>query len=168
MRKRRTRSHIIADLSANHIERHVLLCGHTVERVIYDYGVDLLLNTYTVEGEIENDTVKIQLKATDHITLTSDGTRIAFRVTTTDLDYWLGEIMPVILIVYDVPADLAYWLYVQANIRNVPDFNLTMIGETVTLYLERSNVVEVETIKLFAEFKQEVQRQMPEVIRYVF
>lgn len=30
MRKRRTREHVIADLSVNHVERLVLLCGWTV------------------------------------------------------------------------------------------------------------------------------------------
>jgi hypothetical protein len=100
--------------------------------------------------------------------VTSDETHIAFRVATADLDYWLGEVMPVILIVYDVQADLAYWLYVQAHIQNMTDFNLALIGETVTLYLDRSNMVETETIQLFASLKREVQRQMPEVIRYVF
>lgn len=55
MRKRRTRNHIIADLSANHVEKHVLHCGFTVERMVHDYGVDLLLYTYSPEGEIEDE-----------------------------------------------------------------------------------------------------------------
>ncbi len=61
VRKRRTRGHIIADLSANHVEKYVLLCGYSVERVVHDYGVDLLLYTYTEAGEVENETVKIQV-----------------------------------------------------------------------------------------------------------
>jgi hypothetical protein len=39
MRKRRTREHVIADLSVNHVERMVLRCGWTVERVRRDYGL---------------------------------------------------------------------------------------------------------------------------------
>jgi len=39
-RKRRTREHVIADLSANHVERHVLRSGHTVERLVHDYGIE--------------------------------------------------------------------------------------------------------------------------------
>jgi hypothetical protein len=31
-RKRRTREHVIADLGVNHLERHILLCGHTPRR----------------------------------------------------------------------------------------------------------------------------------------
>ena len=71
---------IIADLSANHVERHVLLCGYSVERVVHDYGVDLLLYAYTHEDEIENETVKIQPKATDNLPLLQDGQTIAFPI----------------------------------------------------------------------------------------
>ena len=39
--KLRTRSHIIADLSVNHVERFVILEGHSCERFEKDYGYDL-------------------------------------------------------------------------------------------------------------------------------
>jgi hypothetical protein len=32
-KKKRPREHIIADISVNHIERYVFLCGYSVERV---------------------------------------------------------------------------------------------------------------------------------------
>jgi hypothetical protein len=35
-KKRRTREHVIADLSANHVERHALLCGYSVERHVHE------------------------------------------------------------------------------------------------------------------------------------
>ena len=59
-RKRRTREHVIADLSANYVERYVLRCGFTVERTVHDYGIDLILSTYSASGEIENGQVYIQ------------------------------------------------------------------------------------------------------------
>ncbi len=31
-KKKRPREHIIADLSVNHVERYVFLCGYSVER----------------------------------------------------------------------------------------------------------------------------------------
>src|SRR5438105_586468 len=37
-RKRRTREHVIADLSVNHVERFVLRCGWTTERTRHDYA----------------------------------------------------------------------------------------------------------------------------------
>src|SRR5438445_3183956 len=60
-RKKRTRAHIIADLSAHHVEGHILRCGFTAERVAHDYGVDVYMTTYTVRGEVENDFVLFQL-----------------------------------------------------------------------------------------------------------
>ncbi len=60
--KRRTREHVIADLSANHVEKQALLCGFTVQRWVYDYGIDLVLSTYTDEGETEGGFIVIQIK----------------------------------------------------------------------------------------------------------
>ena len=53
-KKRRTREHVIADLSANHVERQALLCGYAVERRAHDYGIDLVITTYDREGNVEN------------------------------------------------------------------------------------------------------------------
>lgn len=63
-RKRRTRQHIIADLSVNHIERFVLLNGYSTERVNCDYGIDLIIFTYDANGEIENGQIFVQLLVT--------------------------------------------------------------------------------------------------------
>jgi len=51
-RKRRTRAHVIADQSVNHVERYVLDEGHTVQRLGSDYGYDLVLFTYDEKGYI--------------------------------------------------------------------------------------------------------------------
>ena len=40
-RKQRARSHIIADLSANHVEYFALECGFSIERIEADYGYDI-------------------------------------------------------------------------------------------------------------------------------
>jgi hypothetical protein len=50
--KLRTRAHVLADLSINHVERQVLLCNFSVGRVQHDYGYDLTLATYHETGEI--------------------------------------------------------------------------------------------------------------------
>src|SRR5207302_7634395 len=49
-RKRRTREHVLADLSVHHIEGHVLRCGWVVERMAHDYGIDLELHTFDRTG----------------------------------------------------------------------------------------------------------------------
>src|SRR5947208_4975170 len=66
-RKRRTREHIIADLSVHHVEGLALRCGYTVQRIVADYGYDLWLATYNEAGEAEADYNLLQLKASDSL-----------------------------------------------------------------------------------------------------
>jgi hypothetical protein len=155
VRKRRTREHIIADMSANHVERHALLCGYSVERVFHDYGVDLLLYTYNAQGEVENEMVRIQLKATDKPAMRERGQKIAFVLQKADIDYWLGERLPVMLIVYDGKAEIAYWLHVQSYFQNQKEFDLAQGRKTMTVYLGISDVVDRETMREFARIKSE-------------
>ena len=55
MRKRRTRNHVLADLSVNHVEKQALLCGFSVERVEHDYGVDCVIYTYDSAGNVTRE-----------------------------------------------------------------------------------------------------------------
>ena len=50
-RKRRTREHVIEDLSENHLERLVLLKGHVLRRPVRDYGVDATMFHFADDGE---------------------------------------------------------------------------------------------------------------------
>lgn len=93
-RKRRTREYVIADLSVNHVERHVLLCGYTAERSLHDYGYDLFLTTYDANGEVEGGGVRIQVKASDFLRHRQDGQSFSFRLDTADLRLWLKEDSP--------------------------------------------------------------------------
>jgi Domain of unknown function (DUF4365) len=99
VKKRRPRQHIIADLSVNYVERYVLLCGYSAERVEHDYGIDLVIFTYDANGEIENGQIYVQLKATDKLSRLADDSVIAFPLQRSDLQLWLREPMPWILIV---------------------------------------------------------------------
>lgn len=101
MRKRRTRAHVIADLSVRYVEGIVLRCGWTVERTRHDYGIDLLMQTYNADGEVESGRVLFQLKASDVVRCSADGQWIPLRLEWRDLLFWLNEVKPVILVLYD-------------------------------------------------------------------
>src|SRR5471032_2226435 len=105
--KRRTREHIIADLSINHVEKQVLLAGHTVERKLHDYGIDLVLYTYSEQGEPEAGQLFIQVKATDSLTTVRNGKFVACRIERAHLRTWLIDAQPIVLIVYDATNDKA-------------------------------------------------------------
>src|SRR6185437_14889557 len=98
--KTRTRGHVLADLSINHVERQILLCGFSVDRVQHDYGYDLTMSTYRDDtGEFEPGLIFIQVKATDRLPQLADGRTIPWLVSRRDLKLWLAEKYPVILVV---------------------------------------------------------------------
>ena len=122
-RKRRTREHVLADMSANYVEKQGLLCGFAIERVRLDYGIDSTVQTFNRHGEVESSRILFQLKATDRIKLSSDGGMIRCRIERADLAHWLDEPTPVVLVLYDGKADLGYWLYVQRHFAGIPGFD---------------------------------------------
>jgi len=158
-RKKRTREHVIADLSVNHVERFILRCGFSVERVFHDYGLDLYMSTYDSAGEAENGMVLFQLKATDHLKLRADGEALLLRIERTDLDWWLAETLPVILVAYDAQADIAYALYVQAHFAGKQSTGRTT-GRTVIVQIPTRNVLTEDAVRRFAAAKARVLLQM--------
>lgn len=166
MRKQRTRSHVLADLSANYVERYALLCGYSVERFVHDYGIDLALYTYNAEGEVENGAIYVQLKATDAARTLQDQKTIALEVERSDLEYWLTEPMPVILILYDSRAVTAYWLYIQSYLEGQTGFDLSATGRTLTVHLSKEAVLDEAAMRRFGHFRDEVLRQVWGVIQH--
>jgi hypothetical protein len=116
------------------------------------------MTTYTADGEVENDLVLFQFKATDRLTKTSVGSAVATRIERRDLDRWLGETFPVILVVYDAQMDCGYWLYFQEHFgrqKNRPARDV----EFVTIHIPIANVLEEDSIRHFAAAKAAVRAQ---------
>jgi hypothetical protein len=156
---------VIADLSANHVERHVLHCGFAVERVYHDYGVDLVMFTYRHSGEVEAGQVLIQLKATDRLKLQSDGRVVAFRVERGDVEVWREEMVPVILVVYDARTDVAYWLHVQGDLERSRVGARKKSPAAMTVHVPRDNVVNGDAVRAWAGLKAAVLARWQEVTR---
>jgi len=72
-----------------------------------------------------------------------------------DLELWLREPMPYILVVYDAQADVAYWLYVEAYFARLQDFNLDRMGRTVTVYIPKANVLDESAIMTICAVQRE-------------
>ena len=159
MLKRRTREHVIADLSVNHVERFILRCGWTVERRRYDYGLDLDMHTYNSRGEVQSGSVLFQLKATDILKKSADGTVIPVRLEWRDVLFWANELDPIILIRYDAEEDRAYWLYVQESFRRVQWPERSGKASTITVHIPAGNVLDEAAIRRFAQFRKERRRR---------
>jgi Domain of unknown function (DUF4365) len=153
--KIRTRQHIIADLSFNYFQRWVLECGDVAEPVWHDYGYDVIIFTYTPQGELEPGQILVQLKATDRLRVLRGGRMIACTIDRRDLKVWLREADPVIFVVYDAQKRRAYWLHVQQYFREFPTKDLFAKGDSVTVRIPTSNRVNRRSIQRFAAFRDE-------------
>lgn len=149
--KIRTREHVIGDLAVNHVERQALLGNATTERIKSDYGIDLVLFTFTDAGELEPGTLYIQVKATERLKWRREGA--AFRLQRADLVGWLSQFLPVVLIVYDARVDRAYWRHVQGYIASQRGFNLFAAGKTITVHLDEGNVLTPASIRQLAALR---------------
>ena len=158
-RKLRTREHVIADLGVNHLERHILLCGHTPQRMTHDYGYDLFMTTYSRGGEAQEGWVYFQVKATNRLPLLKDGRTISWSVSRRDLRLWLNENYPVILVVYHAPRDRAYWLAVQDSFLGPNSPALFGPGETLKVHIATSPVLDRRAIHQIARRKQRLHQQ---------
>jgi Domain of unknown function (DUF4365) len=98
------------------------------------------------------------MKATDHLQRRADNKAVLFRVERADLESWLEQTFPVILVVYDAQADIAYWLYVQAHF--VPGAARMGTGRTVTVHVPTENVLNEAAVRRFAAAKEAIQRQV--------
>lgn len=158
-RKRRTREHVIADLSVNHVERVILLCGHAVCRnTTSDYGIDLRVRMFTDGGEVEAGELVFQVKATDRLPLLSDGRTISFEVSTADLAVWGNELLPVVLVLYDGAADRAYWLDVREYALNRTPDPADWRTKTVQVHIPIANRFTRRTVRTLRAKKNRMLR----------
>lgn len=154
--KTRTRQHVIADLGVNYVERQILLAGFSVERIIHDYGIDLWMTTYSSTGEVENETISIQVKATEHPSVSADGSFISVRVAAADLRHWLLELMPVILVLYDAANDRALWLNTQ-QFAEQAGVDEDESGETVTVRIPAGDFFIPDAVRVIRDLKEQAR-----------
>lgn len=152
-RKRRTREHVIADLGVNHVERHVLQCGHTLQRTVHDYGLDAILTTFNGRGEPENGLVWLQVKATDHPERLKEQDALAVRVERKHLLFWIGELFPVIVVVFDATQARAYWVHIQDEFGGGKIFEAARSGVRLTLRVPMTQVLDRDAIGEFRRRK---------------
>jgi hypothetical protein len=144
--KQRTRKHIIASQSLNHVEKFVYDKGHSAERVESDYGYDLIVSIYGNEGYVESGFILLQLKATDSIRRIESDTFISFTISIKDYRLWMAEGYPVFLIVYDAIAAKAYWLYFQKYFSDDKTRDPKAKATTVTVRIPIENELSGATI----------------------
>lgn len=155
-RKQRTRQHVIADLSAHHVEGFLLEEGHTAQRFGSDYSYDLLMRTFDKNGYVEPGPVFFQLKAAE--TLAGAGATFVFDVDVRDYNLWIEEEMPVILVLFDATRRKAYWLGVQGYFREDPARRPKKGAKTVRVHVPKNRRMGRAGIKQICELKRHRQK----------
>jgi hypothetical protein len=156
-RKQRTRQHVIADQSVNHVERFILEEGHATQRVDKDYGYDLLLFTFDEQGYAEPGLVWLQFKAAE--SMATAGSNYVFDLDIRDYNLWMLEEMPVILILFDASRKRASWLPVQRYFREKVARLPTKGARTVRVRVPRRQVVNRQAIAKMRDLKEEMLRR---------
>jgi len=157
-RKQRTRQHVIADQSVNHVERFIIDEGHTAQRMEKDYGYDLLLFTYDEQGYSEPDFLSLQLKAAE--SLQAVGLDCVFDVDIRDYNLWMLERMPVILILFEASRRRAFWLSVQNYFGEDAGRRPKKGAKTVRVRVPRRQVVNRRAVAKMRELKWEARRRV--------
>lgn len=158
-RKRRTRQHVIADQSVNHVERYVLDEGHVTHRVATDYGYDLILMTFDEQGYTEPGAVFLQLKASDALTVS--GQNYAHDLDIRDYNLWKAEPQPVVLILFDALDRRAHWDHVQeyfALVSRRPRKG----AKTVRVLVPRSQTLNRRAVARLRALKNDLLLQLAE------
>ncbi len=152
---RRTREHIIASQSRNFVEKFFIDKGHTVDFVT-DYGTDGVVNTFDENGYAEGGDIRLQLKASDNLHYSKDGTYVSFSIQAKHYHYWMKQPMPVFLLVYDARKIQAYWLYVQAYFKLHKVEKPKRNSGSVTVHVPVQNMLNDQTVDYMRQKKAEV------------
>jgi hypothetical protein len=147
MKKLRTRQHIIEDLGFNHIEKQILLAGFVQRRYYHnDYGYDGCIDTFSEKGQIENLSILFQLKSTDNISVSNQKKGCIFDLDKRDLELWLSDIRPVILVLFDAQKEIAYFINLQQYFKQNRQV-LANIRKFVRIYLPETAIFNTKSIK---------------------
>jgi hypothetical protein len=114
-RKRRTRRHVLADLSFYHVQFLIATAGFSSGESSRDYGYDLVANTFDTESLIDEGFLLIQLKATERLEVAPDLEYYTFDLDVRDHNLWIREPNPVVLILYDAQTNAAFGLFFQRD-----------------------------------------------------
>ena len=152
MRKCRTRQHIIEDLGFNFVEKQIFLTGGIVQRYFNDYGYDGEIQTFDENGFFETGYALFQLKSTDFPKQSKKDKVLLFDLSKRDLELWLFETVPVVLVLYCANWDKAYYVELATHFKK-NRIDLEKVVKFVRIKISLSNVFDIEAVKIIRDLK---------------
>jgi Domain of unknown function (DUF4365) len=152
MKKLRTRQHIIEDLGFNHVEKQTLLVGFVMNRIRQnDYGYDGTINTFNERGEVENLYIFFQLKSTDNMNYSVKRNAFVFDLSKRDLELWLYNPNPVLILLYDAKNDKTYFADLQAYFKKNKAI-LKEVRKFVRIYVPSESIFNTTSVQELRKF----------------
>jgi hypothetical protein len=155
-RKRRTRTHVLADLSLIHVQYFIANAGFTSEATTRDYGYDLTVNTFDENGLIEPGSILVQLKSSEQLKPHGDGDSYVFDLDVRDYFLWKKEPNPVFLILYDAKSRRAYWCYFQQYLKTAAAPRPKTGSRTIRIRVPMVNKVRTDFFRHARRLKEQV------------
>ena len=87
-------------------------------------------------------------------------TTISFPVSKKDLDLWLKEFNPVILVIYDAQKEKGYWLYIQAYFQRLAGFSLANVSKFLNVHIPLKNKIGKGAMTKFSKQKSRLYKQI--------
>lgn len=156
MRKRRTRQHQIEDLSYNFVEKQVLEAFFVFKRYLQrDYGYDGTITTFNTMGEVEPGVIFVQVKASERLLFSPKNSGFRLPLSARDLELWLSETFPVLLVLYDASEEQGYFVELQSFfVEN--RLSLQSINKTKSIFVGRESVLSPDAVRQIGEIKNEM------------
>ncbi len=120
-----------------------------------DYGYDAFVRTFGDTGEAENGEFYIQVKATEHLKYSRKHKGYEVTLEKRDLELWLNENAPVIVVLYDARSRRGFFVYLQeyfAENRVI----LRGINKFKQVFIATKNVFSPERVREFRLLKNKI------------
>jgi len=163
---RRTKEHVIADLSVNHVERVFLEEGHGPLGIPKDYGYDLTITTHNSKGLAESGLIYLQLKAARRLKRAPKATGYKFSIERKHFNQWQKEPSPVFLIRYCARTKRAYYLYLQPYFQANPSLFRSGV-KSATIFIPQANTFDATAVKYMHGRKRHILKQLKQKVVHV-
>jgi hypothetical protein len=122
-----------------------------------EYSFDASVRTFDADGNVENGEFFIQIKSTDHLKYSPKYKGYELKLEYRDLDLWLNEISPVLIVLYDAKKSRGFYLDIQDYFNSRRDL-LKTIGDTKAVYLHPSSRLTPSVIEKYKIIKNEREK----------
>lgn len=144
-RPHRPHAHVIEQYSVNYVELISLESGcYDVVRIRPDYGTDIQIRSTDPAGFVQGFYIPAQIKAHDRLRWRAQRRFFSESVEVKNVNAWMDELYPFLLIVYDARRNCAYWEIVQNHVQRRP---VNQRRLTYTFRIPRSNRLSSPSLK---------------------